>query len=85
MDPIFEAGQSVLMGCQQKSGVHWWMEWAGAGTVLRSVHIVGTKNAVSFQLFFFPAAAQKNVQGEKNRWRETKTNWKSVIVSVVAG
>lgn len=81
MDPIFEAGQSVLMGCQQKSWVHWWMEGAGVGTVLCSVHIVGTKNAVSFQLlFFFPPFSQQNWKGggkkTKNKWRETKTNFK---------
>lgn len=79
MKPIFEAGQSVLMGCQQKSPVHWWMEWAGVGTVLCCVHIVGTKYVVSFNSFFFfsfPAAALKHVRGEKNKWRETKTNCK---------
>lgn len=76
IDPIFEAGQSVLMGCQQKPWVHWWMEWAGVGTLLCCVHIVGTKNAISIQLFFFRSCSntEKCTKGEKNKWRETKTN-----------
>lgn len=58
MDPISEAVQSVLMGCQQKSWVHWWMERAGVGTVLRCLHIVGTKKCRFRPTSFFSLPQQ---------------------------
>lgn len=52
-----------------------------------AVHIVGTKNAVSFQLFFFfpPAAALKNVREEKTNDMRLKQIAKSAVVSMAAG